>query len=384
MDRRSLPTAPAFLLGDVLRWLQPETFMLNGNVERKHALRYVTQNAFAATARLAGVYAENLLHEQYRPGGREVVIRGAKAGIVSGKRRREIPLLPIAMELADEFLEHRPENEDPRFFLKESGLHCPSRELRRPMRQMSTRLGFDHDLTRRLYQFFDRALDAASDRPAVVALRGFRERTIDRRVRDADIEAALADPDRLRKVLEDHHPLAGPAGRFLGERARKLVVDVPKNLSEIRPQPVKPSPAMKSDPVVAELRARGPRKRGRGARSRLKELRQTYFDHVDDLWHDGDLKQREVEDLFDISKRVLFRWRAERVDALRTEADREEEGRRREVLIEDFRCRPNGEILAAFKSRTEPRNSDWMWLIATIKATGELPRRRGRPRKRQR
>jgi hypothetical protein len=348
MDRQFPPTAPAFLLGDVVRWIQPETFKFS---KRKLALRYATQNVLAATARLAGVYAENLLHAHYRPGGRDVVVRGAEGGIVSGRRMREMPLLPVAMELADEFLGDRTADAYSRFFLKDSGLPCHVAELRQPMRMMSARLGFGEQLTARFYQFFDRGLDAASDRPAAVALRGFRERSIDRRVRDADIERALADPDRLRAVLEDCHPLAGPARRFLGDRARKLIVDVPENYREIKRRPVRLSHALTTDPLVVELRARGPRKRGRGARKRLKDLRLKYFDHVDDLWRDGHLKQREVEDLFEIGKRVLYRWRAERADNLRTEADREEERRRRATLIQAFRRRQKGETRAAFRGR---------------------------------
>jgi len=371
--------APRLTVGDVVSLVQPETYMRTKNTLYRHACRHASYAVLAATARLGG--SEGALSEErfWRADGENVLKFGGLRG------RAPVPLLPIGIAIVERYREQRCEDREPWLFVTDNGKRCDITQLRNPFYILGKSLGFPGwGLTTRLNEFFDRCFDRESDRAAVVALRGMREAAIDAGVLDDAIAEAAADPVRLRRVLERNHPLAGPAGRYMGERSRKFVAACPQNLPPPRPRII--SAAMDSDPIIRALRQeKWPESGQKGFVKHMTRLRDVYFDHVAMLWRAGELMLREVCFLFRCSKRTVHRWRSQRELRAKTEEDHLEEVRLRERVIAAFRRRPAGQKLNEFRSCFTIATGckrERMWMVSTLLHAGEIPRRRGRPRKR--
>jgi hypothetical protein len=378
-DFPDLVAPPPFLLADAVRLIQAETY---DPFDQKHtksgAARMAAYCALAVTIRLGLSDACGILLAQWRPGGRNVVVVGGE----------ERPLLPIVVDVVESYVPHRPEGCGPWLFVTNWGTRASFSTFNNGFHRLGRHLGviggyIDH----RLHAFFDRTFDGEADRAAVVALRGTRERAIDRGVPTFEIAAAAQDVERLRAVVEANHPFAGRPGAFKGTRARRLIQAGPRNLPRLRP--LFASDAMLRHPLVRALQAETfPDPGQRHCCKHRNRLRRIYYAPIEALRRAKLLKASEVRHLFKIADGTELQWRRN----IRLEGRSPEEAaiykadneKWRVRLVAAFRARPNGEKPKAFSERflreTEcPRPQ--IWVIAILRVEGLLPKSRGRPRK---
>ncbi len=373
---------PRLSVGDVIFLIQRETWRAVGVGDLNGAIAAAVA-ILAATARIGREACRNILLEDWKVGRVMVPTRTGE---------RTPLLLEIAVEVVDRYLAERERVErdlakrskkaGPWLFINREGNQLPKGAVAKTFGILGRHCRVPgYRLPKRCLEFFDRSLDGEDDdRAAVVALSGWRNRGVDAEVHRQDVDAAAADPDRLRRVLEDNHELAGPAGRFLGTRGMELAAEtrnifitqdrIPRNMSE----------AMRSDPVCVALgKTVWPDRGKKKLRQPLKEL---YFDRLDELRLAGRLRLGEIAYLFSCSPGTVEHWIKARRLAAKSPELLAEEARWLEAAPAMYLGRPRGETPTRFHARLVeeydckvPR----IWLMSVLHHAGVLgPRPRSK------
>ncbi|MET3343433.1 hypothetical protein ABIF52_003814 [Bradyrhizobium japonicum] len=373
---------PRLSVGDVIFLIQRETWRAVGVGDLNGAIAAAVA-VLAATARIGREACRNILLEDWKAGRVVVATRTGE---------RTPVLLEIAVEVVDRYLAERERVERALakrskkagrwLFINREGNQLPKDAVAKTFGILGRHCRVPgYRLPKRCLQFFDRSLDGEDDdRAAVVALAGWRDRGVDAEVHRHDVAEAAADPDRLRQVLEDNHELAGPAGRFLGTRGMELAAEtrnifitqdrIPRNMSE----------AMRSEPACVALgKIVWPDRGKKKLRLQLKEL---YFDRLDELRLAGRLRLGEIAYLFSCSPRAVEHWIKARRLAAKSPELLAEEASWLEAAPAMYLERPRGETPTRFHARlvdehdcTVPR----IWLMSVLHHAGVLgPRPRSK------
>ena len=247
-----------------------------------------------------------------------------------------------------------------------------------------------NELSNGLKNFFDRCFDLESDRQAVIALRGMACETLDGFGPREEV-----DIEHMRRVLARNHPLSGPADKYQRLRGKRQLAKMRQNLP---PPPslarLKPGPAMSDDPKVAELLAvkwpDDPRERA----ALMAELREKYFVYLDELRKAKRLRMREVAHLLGVTVQLATCWKVRR--AARPDLPQRRLGNgggytqltkvQERAIVAEYRKRPGGQTLRDFCRRLR---RDGLFVhtdqtaIRVLRKSGDMRRRRGRPRKRR-
>ncbi|MCP4617043.1 MAG: hypothetical protein GY844_11470 [Bradyrhizobium sp.] len=359
---------PRLTVGDIVFLLLCETWAAVGIGARNGAMAAAIA-VLAATARIGPKAARDILLEDWIAGTLTVPTR-------TGRR---VPiLLPLAREVVARYLEQRPENAGPWLFVNGEGNQLHHNDIDRTFAALGRKCGMPGTrLPTRCLQFFDRSFDGEDeDRAAVVALSGWRDRTIDSDVARADVDEAARDADRLRAVLEDNHELAGTAGRFLGARGIEYAAGTRTIFVSQDRVPLKKSPAMTTDPVCIALAAVSwPR---RGKKALRMELKRLHFDHVDGLRRAGRIRLGEMAYLFSCATRTVNSWIWARTAAEKTPQRLAEEARWREEAPAMYLARPRGQTPAQFHDRLTVEHRctvPFVWMLSVLQQARVLGRR---------
>jgi hypothetical protein len=353
--------------------------MWDRRTDRTLAARHASYAVLAATARIGARAAIGIPLDHWRPDEALCTIRGI-----------DFPLLPIAIDIVGDFLELRVREwgacED-WLFVKKDGSQISEDYLYRKLQNLGKKLGLPgNDLLTRLHDAFDRCFDGEADRAAVVALRGSRDGAIDVEVEDRAIEDAAADTDRLLCVLRRNHPLDGPAGRFTGLRAAKLIKAGPCNLPRARPKDA--SPALDSHPLCLRILAEeGPARGQPGFTGHVRKMKKKYFEDVDALRTAGILNMRDIAFLFDVPRINVDQWYAAARKRVLTDEERRAETALRAEMVAAYRERPKGLDLKLFAQafeRDRRPGKNWFWYVSVLRLAGEIRNGPGRPRGRGR
>ncbi|MDA9465225.1 hypothetical protein XH87_11615 [Bradyrhizobium sp. CCBAU 53415] len=244
--------------------------------------------------------------------------------------------------------------------------------------RIGERMGIDtRSIVPRMHDFFDMTIPPGTSGEMVLAVSG--PRCFRRNVAAPNYVVPLP---KLRRFLEENHPLAGAASAFTGKRGLVWIRSQPRNLPEPSKHRWKEvSPAFEQNPVVLELRAVAwPKNEKKWKKFRL-DLRDRYFDHLHALKKEGKLRLREVVELFRANKHLIRGWEMMRLvpDPIeRTVAEW------KQIWIGAYAGRRPGESTHALWKRVaiaercgikSGQVRRW-WIEA-----GVLKRRRGRPRK---
>jgi hypothetical protein len=254
-----------------------------------------------------------------------------------------------------------------------------SRVLRTALSRIGDRMGTINTgkIMTRMHDFFDLAIPPGTSDKMIFALSGPKS-----------FKASLPAPtydvpfDKLRRFLEVHHPLRGPAGAYTGTRGRNWIASQKRNFPEsTRARVFDISAAYEADPIVLGLRGEGwPEDEEKWDDFRL-EMKDKYFPHIHGLRISGELTRREELALFKASAEMVRSWGRERVVPDPIERPRSEA---KKMFIDAFADRKPGEtpyalwLRTARSERCNVRHSvvDHWW-----RAAGLFKRRPGRPRK---
>ena len=365
---------PGAGLYDVLRLIQFETWLESGHREAYKALLCAVFAVLAACARVRPHNATLLLLDAYRAGKLEVL------GMYKG-RHYPVILLPVAVAVIEAYLAKRRELGigGVHLLVDEKGERLTSSRIYLMFDQFSVRCGHSGGKTvGRLIEFHDGQLEKENRDPAAcVALRRGRRSDMDRDVLWRDIDAAKADRERLTKVLERNHVLAGDAERWIGPRAR---TEARENARLFVPRKVvrKLSPAVMTDPVCRRLREMD----WLGAKKpdRAKIVKED-LPHLVRLRDDGLITYSDINYLLnchrDTTKHHVRKYRA----AMESEEDRQARQQREAEwhsrVIALHQRRPEGEGPRSFFDRIvreEGYPFEWTNVVASLQAAKLLPR----------
>jgi hypothetical protein len=234
-----------------------------------------------------------------------------------------------------------------------------------------------------MHAFFDNALPPGLDQDLVFALTGPKYQGGARKGVSYD-----TDVDKLRRILEVHHPLANPVGAFLGTRGRHFIEKQPTNLPPTATgRRRETSEAYDSDETVLEMRALAwPKDEEEWPGFRL-ERREEYFPRIRTLWMDEKkLTKREVAFLFKATLGMVAGWvSVENYRFPRPEAIERPKEEWMEIFCEAYRNRgTKGPFTVWRETAHAEKCALTYWTIHDWwKKAGLIETPRGRPKKRR-
>jgi hypothetical protein len=374
---------PVLLPADVVRLACLETGVCRGRAVLL-AARSASLMALAAAAHVNSAAAARMrIEKHWRPTetGLEFGPDGGDIILVPDPVLRPMPLLPFVRHAVEVYLKLRGNPTEGPLFASRTGRTTTSGELRLGVASVGKLLGLRGDrLWHNLIMFFERALDSESDRVAAGHLMGRYSR------RDNAAPPEAQEPVRmrqLRRILEAAHPLSGPANKFFGTNSQ-FTLGAPGNLPPRARHVSQFSEVFQTDPMVRHLADLVWPSDEKERRRFRKHVKRQYLPHLHALWRERKITLTEVAFLLRLSQTVAFEALADCSPPPGAVIVSRNAAEWRQLLVERWRARPDGERFPAFVLRMKyeiglPNRS---LAYKHLRRAGEIRRRRGRPRRR--
>lgn len=239
------PTGIPWLnLGDVLATMEPDTWIRGTRRALYYRLMWAAVAALAVCARLVPSRICGFTLADWDAGDLTYPTRCGRA--------YPIILLPVAKAAIDRYLVERRKVGGTALLAGPDGKPIHASTVSMAFYVFERQYGIKNGLYDGLIAFYDRCLVHEPDRAAVVALRHGTGSGADETIRRSDIYAAAADRDRLTRILERRHRLAGAAGRWLGGHGKAKIA---KSARLFRPGRSRTNITefMRTDPVCKKL-----------------------------------------------------------------------------------------------------------------------------------
>jgi len=361
---------PRFTRGDVLATIDPDTWINSGYRTLFYRWMWAAFAALAACARITPSRATTFTLAQYDTDQ-------LRAATTCG-HSYPVLLLPVVVAAIERYLKLRRKLGGTALFVSEDGSPLDNSTGRYAFQHLAAQYGLHGgQILARLYGFFDRCFVEETDRAAIMALR-HRRTANDLDVPMSEIVAARDDHERLWKVLNRRHKLAGEAGRWIGGHGKAKIAREMRLFKPVRSKtPI--TNFMRTDPVCASLLRQA--WTGRKLNAQRAMLIEEHLPYLSLLRDRGLLTTRQIAYLLNctadsIRLRLFARRRAAETPAEREERERLE--RFWDVrILELYRERTDGETPGAFFERVrKPDPSypfDRLRLLRTLQKGGVAP-----------